>query len=214
MSKFEVGTYVEDWTHALPDEPGEVWALRVDLERCIHQMRMEILEDEKYRHVRDPHNHLKRTSQDYRAYIRLATRLNLLLRYYGFEGGRRRTSALDFIPALYRIAQSIDDLSAEERLLLEWVSMFVEEKTGDKIEPGDFMPDVSNKLRYSEIRSEVLASFTGNEHTDLDQWDKRPQKWVAQDEWHTERIRRQREERLQERDGYDSQDDFEQLDRD
>ncbi|KKL24903.1 hypothetical protein LCGC14_2410640, partial [marine sediment metagenome] len=26
MSKFEVETYVEDWTCALPDEATEVWA--------------------------------------------------------------------------------------------------------------------------------------------------------------------------------------------
>ncbi len=212
MSKFAVETYVEDWTCALPDEASEVWALRVDLERRIHKMRLEILDDEKYRRVRDPHSHLRKTSQDYRAYVRLATRLNLLLRYYGFEGGRRRTSAMDFIPALYRIAHSIDDLSPEERLLLEWVSMFVEEKTGDKIQSGDFMPDTSKKLLYSEIRSEVLANFTGQER-DLDMWDERPEKWVASDEWHTERIRRQREERLRD-DGTGRVDDFEELDRD
>ena len=213
MSEFSIETYIEDWTHPLPDGPSEVWSLRVDLESRMHELRMEILDDEQYRRVRDPHNHLKRSSQDYRAFIRLATRLNLLLRYYGFEGGRRRTSALDFIPALWRIAQSIDDLSQEERRLLDWVAMFVEEKTGNKIDPGDFMPDASKTRSYSDIRSEVLSGFTGDEHRDLESWDNTPEKWVAQDEWHTERIRRQREERIKDR-GHDSQDDFDELDQD
>lgn len=211
MTEFTIEQYVEDWTHPLPDDPTAVWDLRVALEKCMHEMRMEILEDEKYRRVRDPHNHLKRSSQQYRAYIRLATRLNLLLRYYGFDGGRRRTSALDFLPPLYRIAKSIDDLSPEEQKLLEWVKLFVEEKTGDSLQGGDFLPDTSNRMKYSEIRQEVLDGFTGNEHLDLESWDKRPEKWVAQDEWHTERIRRQREERRSQGADY-SGDDYDSLD--
>ena len=196
-----VADYENDWTHPLPDEPKDVWSLRVELERVMHQARMAL----KDKNVRDPHTKLRKSSPIYRAHIRLATRLNLLLRYYGFEGGRRKPSPFDYLPGLYSIASTLEDLSPEENDFLDWVEMFIEERTGQKVKTKELLPDMEDRRLYSEIREEVLANFSGDE-SDMDAFDDSPEYWVAQDEWHTERIRRQRDSK--ESEGSDGFDDF------
>ena len=195
---YDIETYVQDWTAPLPDQPKTAWVLRVDLETEMHAMRMRVVaSDTAERKRRHPHTYLKRTSHRYRALMRLATRLNLLLRYYGFDGGRRRQSASDFLPMLYKAVKSFEGLTKSEKRLLKWVEMFCEERGMLDSLQGAFPPDAQDKRAYSDIRDDVLASFTGDLRYDLAQFEDTPEWWVAQDEWHTERIRRDREARQQ-----------------
>lgn len=196
----DLETYLKEWTSPLPDDATEAWELRVMVEAEMQRLRVGYKRHRSAngKKVSNVHEGVKKSSAKYRAYDRLATRLNLLLRYYGFDSELLRVKPpthLDYCVALYKVLKSFADLSEQEKLLLEMTKTAIQEYRPRRDLKGYFNPDeeYAPAMRYSEIRERVLDNFTGNQEKDLAEWAEKPQFWVAQDEWHTERIRRERE---------------------